>query len=98
MNESQRAVALVRVRVLHRDMVLCVSQATLRVSELFCGWGAAEGTHGRSAAFPSLTTSRSGAPGRTVGEVEDLRKVACCATRVCCNSRITVRARSARAE
>ena len=34
MNESQRAVALVRVRVLHRDVVLCVSQASLRVS---CG-------------------------------------------------------------
>ena len=48
--ETHRAVALVRVRVLHRDMVLCVSQATLRVSELFCGWGAAEVTRGRSAA------------------------------------------------
>ena len=34
------------------DVVLCVSQATLRVSELllFCGWGAAEVSHGRSAA------------------------------------------------
>ena len=30
--ESQRAVAQVRVRVLHRDIVLCVSQANLRVS------------------------------------------------------------------
>ena len=27
MNESQRAVAQVRVRVLHKDIALCVSQA-----------------------------------------------------------------------
>ena len=47
--ELQRAVALVRVRALHRDVVLCVSQASLRVS---CGCfvigGAARVTHGRS--------------------------------------------------
>ena len=97
MNESQRAVAQVRVRVLHRDMVLCVSQASLRVScGCFCGRGAARVTRGRSAAFPQ-TTLRSGTPGRTVGEVEDLRKEAC-VQRVCCDSRFTVRTRAARDE
>ena len=67
MNESQRAVAQVRVRILHRDIVLCVSQATLRVSVVVCGWGTAEVTHGRSAAFPQvnyLTQWRSREDGR----------------------------------
>ena len=98
LNESQRAVAQVRVRVLHRDFVLCVSQATLRVFVVVLWLGHCGGHTRKVSSLPRLTTSRSGAPGRTVGEVEDLRKVACCATRVCCDSRFTVRARAARAE
>ena len=61
MNELQRAVALVRVRVLHRDVVLCVSQASLRVS---CGCfvvGALRGSHteGQQPPNPKGWTSRS---------------------------------------
>ena len=59
--ELQRAVALVRVRVLHRDVVLCVSQASLRVS---CGCfvvGALRGSHteGQQPPNPKGWTSRS---------------------------------------
>ena len=47
--------------------------------------------------LPRLPTSRSGAPGRTVGEVEDLRKDALVCT-ACGVSRVSlVRARAARA-
>ena len=64
---------------------------------LFCGWGAAEVSRGRSAAFPRLTTSRSGAPGRTVGEVEDSRKDALVCTACGVTRASLVRARAARA-
>ena len=51
----QRAVAQVRVRVLHRDIVLCVSQATLRVScTCFVAGAPAEDPRGRTAASPTL--------------------------------------------
>ena len=53
---------------------------------LFCGWGAAEGLTRKVSSL--LATSRSGAPGGTVGEVEDLRKDAC-VHRVWCDSRFT---------
>ena len=43
--ELQRAVALVRVRVLHRDVVLCVSQASLPVSSVCFVSGALRGSH-----------------------------------------------------
>ena len=59
--------------------------------------GAAEVSHGRTAAFPRLTTSRSGAPGRTVGEVEDLRKDALVCTACGVTRASLVRARAARA-
>ena len=81
-----------------QDVVLCVGQASLRVSccVLLSGWGTAEVSRGRTATFPSKTTSRSGAPGRMVGEVEDLRKDAC--VQPCGVTRASlVRARAARA-
>ena len=54
---SQRAVAQVRVRVLHRDIVLCVTQATLRVSVVVL-WLGRCGGHTRKVS--SLPTLRSG--------------------------------------
>ena len=50
-----------------------------------CSWmGRCGGPRGSTAASSRLTTSRSGAPGRTVGEVEDLRKAILSAPRVMC--------------
>ena len=71
-----RAVALVLVRILHRDVMLCVSQAPLPV---FCVCFVAGVLRRSTRKVSSLlqTILRSGAPGRTVGEVADLRKEAC---------------------
>ena len=80
-NELQRAVALVRVRVLHRDVVLCVSQASLRVS---CGCfvvGALRGSHTEGLQLlPDYPTQRhSREDGRGGGGLE---KRGLCAPRV----------------
>ena len=101
MNESRRAVAHVPgVRMYCAGMWCCAWGKRLFLCPAcvcFVAGGAAEVSRGRSAAFPRLTTSRSGAPGRTVGEVEDLRKDAC-VQRVCDVTRASlVRARAARA-
>ena len=52
--ETQRAVAQVRVRVLHRDVVLCVSQATLRVSVVVLWLGRCGGLTRKDGSLPSL--------------------------------------------
>ena len=100
MNESRRAVAHVpgvRMYCTRCGAVRGASVSSCVLLWLFCGWGTAEVSRGRTAAFPSLTTSRSGAPGRTVGEVEDLRKDALVCTACGVTRASLVRARAARA-
>ena len=77
--------------------MLCVGQASLRVSCCVLLWlGHCGGLTRKDGSLPSKTTSRSGAPGRMVGEVEDLRKDAC--VQPCGVTRASlVRARAARA-
>ena len=65
-----------------QDVVLCVGQASLPVSCSGCFVAGAlrrSHTEGRQ---PSHSDLRSGTPGRTVGEVEDLRKDALVCNRV----------------
>ena len=53
--ESHRAVALVGVRVLHRDVVLCVSQAPLHVCLVVVLWlGRYEGLTRKVSSLPTL--------------------------------------------
>ena len=52
--ESQRAVAQVHVRVLHRDIMLCVSQATLRVSVVVLWLGRCGGHTRKVSSLPTL--------------------------------------------
>ena len=76
MNESHRAVAQYIVYVCCTGCgAVLESTPSSCVLWLFCVWGAAK-VH-KEGQQPSQTNLRSGALGRTVGEVEDLRKEAC---------------------
>ena len=85
MNESQRAVAQVRVRVLHRDVVLCVSQATLRVTVVVLWLGRCGGHTRKVSSIPQinyLTQWRSREDGRGGGGLEK--------SGLLCNARVFV--------